>query len=68
MAAALREVLIEPGLARSMAEPCATAAPASAWPAVADRYRDVAEPSSRSTDARRSHDRPHGVRSSISFG
>ncbi|MEO6505768.1 MAG: glycosyltransferase [Terrimesophilobacter sp.] len=42
MAAALRRVISEPGLARQMAATAAGQAPELAWSAVARRYRDVA--------------------------
>ncbi|MEO7006462.1 MAG: glycosyltransferase [Terrimesophilobacter sp.] len=42
MAAALRRVITEPGLARQMAATAAGQAPELAWAAVARRYRDVA--------------------------
>ncbi len=40
--AALRRVLIEPGLADDMADHAARKAPELLWPAVADRYRRIA--------------------------
>ncbi|MEU3647258.1 glycosyltransferase [Lentzea sp. NPDC034063] len=43
IAAALRRVLTEPGLAAGMSERCARLAPALSWPAVANRYRRLAE-------------------------
>jgi polysaccharide biosynthesis protein PslF len=42
MAAALRRVITEPGLAQHMADTAAGEAPDLAWSAVARRYRDVA--------------------------
>jgi Glycosyltransferase len=42
MAAALRRVITEPGLAQQMADTAAGQAPDLAWAAVARRYRDVA--------------------------
>ncbi len=43
MAAALRRILVEPGLARQMANAGRPMALTYAWPAVADRYRQLAE-------------------------
>ncbi|MFJ6677378.1 glycosyltransferase [Actinosynnema sp. NPDC091369] len=43
IAAALRRVLTEPGLAAGMSDRAAGLAPASSWTAVANRYRDLAE-------------------------
>jgi glycosyltransferase involved in cell wall biosynthesis len=42
LAAALRRVLTEPGLAPRMSAAAARLAPDLAWPAVADRYRELA--------------------------
>jgi glycosyltransferase involved in cell wall biosynthesis len=42
MAAALRRVLTEPGLAASLGAAAAALAPQLLWPAVADRYRMLA--------------------------
>ncbi|MCW2811296.1 MAG: glycosyl transferase group 1 [Friedmanniella sp.] len=42
IAAALRRIMTEPGLARSMAREANRIAPDLLWPAVADRYRQVA--------------------------
>ncbi|MFL6073825.1 MAG: glycosyltransferase [Mycobacteriales bacterium] len=42
LAAAVRRVLTEPGLAGRMATESARIAPSLGWPAVADRYRDLA--------------------------
>ena len=42
MAAALRRVLTEPGLAARMSSQAAAVAPQLLWPAVADRYRTLA--------------------------
>jgi glycosyltransferase involved in cell wall biosynthesis len=43
LAAALRRVLTEPGLAAAMAGEAARLAPALSWPAVAGQYADLAE-------------------------
>ncbi|MCE6996172.1 glycosyltransferase [Saccharothrix sp. S26] len=43
IAAALRRVLTEPGLAAGMSDRAAGLAPAPSWTAVANRYRDLAE-------------------------
>jgi polysaccharide biosynthesis protein PslF len=43
MAAALRRVLTEPGLAARLGAQAASVAPQLLWPAVADRYRALAE-------------------------
>lgn len=43
IAAALRRVLTEPGLAAGMRDRSADLSPALSWPAVAGRYRDLAE-------------------------
>jgi hypothetical protein len=42
MAAALRRVLTEPGLAAHLRAQAASVAPQLLWPAVADRYRALA--------------------------
>jgi hypothetical protein len=42
MAAALRRVLTEPGLAARMSAAAAAVAPQLLWPAVAERYRALA--------------------------
>jgi polysaccharide biosynthesis protein PslF len=43
LAAALRRVLIEPGLAAAMADEAARLAPALGWPAVARQYAELAD-------------------------
>jgi glycosyltransferase involved in cell wall biosynthesis len=43
IAAALRRVLTEPGLAEGMADEASRIAPDLLWPAVADQYREVAD-------------------------
>jgi len=48
IADALRRVLTEPGLAKSMAREAQRIAPELLWPAVADRYRRVARQAQRS--------------------
>jgi glycosyltransferase involved in cell wall biosynthesis len=51
MAAALRRVLTEPGLADSLSAKAAAVAPQLLWPAVAARYRALAEDLIQGRDA-----------------
>ena len=51
MAAALRRVLTEPGLARELSARAAAVAPQLLWPAVAERYRALAEALVQASDA-----------------